>query len=448
MSTEFPVILRTFKAIFFAAVLIAFCNSCDKVEIPSKENAAKNDSAENWVNWNIVFPPNTTADQRNKQLDEIKANLIAIVADTAESRGIGFSLTYKVDTCICDTLLYHLRGDLQLWGTTGSNTTPPPKTDPGASGDLLGSLIADNDEISLPEDSLEYSIDTSMILNISGAVDDRVKMAILDTGIDTALFRQQAISRLLWRNPTTTLNNFLIGGQPTNFADDNRGRHGSAVAALALRQFKGALPRLMVLKVLDRKGKGSIFTVSCALSYAAQNKANLINASLGYYGSKDSVLLHYIKRSQDSAALVVVAAGNRPGLHMKPKLCDPRLLGDDPLSFPNNLFFPACFNGENENMKLITVTGIASDNQPCFYQNFSNEFVDVGLISKYQCCAYQVPFTGGIEGSSFATPIVTGQIGRLMFMIGTNHTKSEFLSGIGAQNLSPAIIRGGLTLRE
>jgi hypothetical protein len=129
----------------------------------------------------------------------------------------------------------------------------------------------------------------------------------MDTGLDTTFFRNR-FQGLLWYPPSNKLNlrNFLFYENHLDYdyyLDDDSHKHGTAVTALAIESIERfyeslhKLPRVMVLKVLNNKREGTTFGLSCGLSYAAQNKATVVNASLGYYGnikSKDSVLMKYI----------------------------------------------------------------------------------------------------------------------------------------------------------
>lgn len=229
------------------------------------------------------------------------------------------------------------------------------------------------------------------------------------------------------------------------FFDDNPGKHGTAVTALALQSiFKTSrlLPRVMVLKVLDAKSQGSSFTVSCALSYAVQNRATLVNASLGYYSKRDvdSVLRKYLLLCQQATPVpvkVLAAAGNLHGPHNSSELCR------TPATLQLNssmLFYPACFNPTIPN--IIAVNTLKDLSNGCFYQNYSNQFVDVGVLSKVNCCRFNVLGTG-YEGSSFATPIVSGMMmGCILNSAGATNPNCLDLISNTATSLQPFTKQG------
>ena len=426
-----PVLVIVGFLTFF--VVLSF-PSCDYNDCPgSKDQASDSTLTANWINWNILFPAGTTSAEREKLIGNIEILIRQTLTDSINARGncLNGGVVFKIHTCICDSLLVLLQGDLDLWGTTGSNTNPPKPPDPGASGGG-GTLVDVNEEISLP-DNLQITVDSTSKERPEGtSIQKKFRLAILDTGIDPSLFFPGTIEQLFWNDPNVGLSNFLIGANPHDYKDDNLGRHGSAVTALALRQFRRDLPGLMILKVLDRNGKGSAFTLSCALSYTAQNKAQLVNASLGYFGKSDPILNHYVNRNVEKGNYLIAAAGNVPGNHNQNELCsnsqNPEgLLGND------KLFFPACYMTQPQ--RLISVTGLKYLSLSCYYQNYSKTYVHLGFINTQNCCTYDVAFLRAIEGSSFATPIVAGRIGN--FMIGdpgSQYGLFEIYTGINVQS--------------
>jgi hypothetical protein len=182
---------------------------------------------------------------------------------------------------------------------------PPPPTKPpiGPSGDYA---INDNLNIETPEADSIYHSNTFNPLNkvkIPGLSDttkpNNQILAVIDTGIDTTVF-DPSIRNLLWTDPGgTTLFNFLKPDGIDHLSDSNSVKHGTSVTTLAMKEITGeSKPRIMELKAFDKKGKGTIYSVSCALSYAIKNHVTLINTSWGYYDTAvDSVLLYYIKRA-------------------------------------------------------------------------------------------------------------------------------------------------------
>jgi hypothetical protein len=345
-----------------------------------------------------------------------------------------------------------LTADLQIDTAGGSVTTPPPAKDPPIvpqSGSIA--YIDDNDPIDDPAPN-STSVTTKIFkLRGTSSQEERI-LAVIDTGIDTTLFSNN-IQQLFWASPSTTKNNFLIGAPVQDFSDKSVIRHGTSVTAIALNAVTaGPLPRIMALKALGNN-EGSVFTVSCAMNYAIIHRAMIINLSLGYYGKPDTILASYIRKAGRSQILVVAAAGNDiVSEHNGENVCQ------DQLSFENMLtdahsFYPACWSSEFGN--LISVTGLSNLNMPCFYQNYSRDYVTLGLMNTNNpstnssniekgCCSYKPVFLNGfIEGTSFATPVVSGKIGSFILRNGKKPTIDEYLFGIGTQRIpgmmSPAV---------
>ena len=144
----------------------------------------------------------------------------------------------------------------------------------------------------------------------------------------------------------------------------------------------------MILRALDSSNTGSIYSVSCALSYAIQKNVTLINLSLGYYGDVDSILHHYIALCANPAhpIRVFAAAGNTPGDHNS-ALCNHN--SHNQLS-DSMKFYPACFSKEFDN--ITSVTQISKADSSCFYQNFSDEYITLGIYDSIYCCETPVDF--------------------------------------------------------
>jgi Subtilase family len=181
------------------------------------------------------------------------------------------------------------------------------------------------------------------------------------------------------------------------------------------------LPKIMSIRAFDKDEKGSIYTVSCALSYAIQHKADYINASWGYFGAQDPVLRRYIKIADRASIRVIAAAGNSPVIHQTKNICDKNIndLNDlERLESKDSLFYPACFASTVDNVVSVTQVSPKAPNSfpnvvPCYYQNFSSRYITVGAFDKNLtnnvCCTFSIPFLSpSVEGSSFATPAATG----------------------------------------
>jgi hypothetical protein len=376
----------------------------------------------NWVDWNVSMQNGISGQGSGEE-----AALESMINAYVSAYNVAHSTTYRPEFfpsyCPCDSTLFNFKVTLYLGSGQSSGTPPPPPPPPGGSGGLVD-VLSQNHSFEVDSPRNDYKHDTTPVVLPTRVIDTSKTLAIMDTGLDPAYFKPGiTISNLIWAAPpgitSTTMRNFTPGhlGMP-DFFDDNDDKHGTAVAALALDAIlqKDALhiPRLMILKVLDKNKVGSSFSVSCAMSYAIQNRASIINASLGYYsfgGQIDSVLRKYILRAANATPtpiLFVAAAGNAHVFHFPSQFCN--VPGINHLDSPSLLFFPACFSNSISN--VISVTTVTNDlTSSCHYQNYSKDFVTIGVRNEGGCCVFPVPFLrAGYEGSSFATPIVSGSL--------------------------------------
>jgi hypothetical protein len=378
------------------------------------------------LDWNVLFLQGTDSATRQLAIQIIEDSITQYINHYNQNHTTNFQVVQQFVFCPCDTLLYNISA-VPLGGTGQGSNPPPPSggIKPGGSGD--GTAYVSNNE-SFTMDTLISSLDTAtkllFHLNSFTANTSQLTLAIMDSGLDTAYFDHSLLPLIWIPQQSRVINNFLWyrNNKPLYYAfDDDTLKHGTAVTALSLQAVQGTgtgatvQPRLMVLKVLDNRRIGSTFSVSCALSYAAQQHATLINASLGYYstGAVDSILRYYVDTCAKAGVgiPVVAAAGNLPGAHNPALLCTPapstNALG------PKRLFFPACFTRDLPN--VISVTGLVDRWDACEYQNYSNSLVSVGVYNhvspQASCCQYNLAFLSmGYEGTSFAAPVVSGKM--------------------------------------
>jgi hypothetical protein len=390
-----------------------------------------NDSSQKWIDWNVLFNSKSTFAERTNYMEGVKKYIIQYIAD--ENIRLNKSIPVEVNYvfCPCDSLLYNLSANTSLSASGTAATTPPKPPGTGGSGDIVDFLKLNQsfNKDYLPvskykEKSQKYIENVPSKMN---ATYSKV-LAIMDTGLDSTLFANH-FQDLLWTDPTgqPTLRNFQFFNNLQKldyYYDDDKQKHGSAVTSLALEVLRkydssNTVPRVMVLKVLDSNQKGTTFTVSCALSYAFQKKATLINASLGYYskGPIDSVLQHYVDlcKTGDAEGLPIVAAAGNIRVTPAWPFCK-TLVGIQNALTKTNLFFPGSFSKEFSN--VICVTSLQSVHEPCFYQNYSSLLVTMGVLSNISnsslCCSFPISFYKKnaviYEGASFATPVVSGRI--------------------------------------
>lgn len=134
-----------------------------------------------------------------------------------------------------------------------------------------------------------------------------VKVAVLDTGIDT---------------DHRDLTNALIDSQDfTGEGIEDQNGHGTHCAGIiaAYSDHKGLIgiapkAKLLIGKVLDRDGKGELENIVQGINWAVEKKANIISISFG--GNYSSNELHKaIHHALAEGVFVICAAGNQGSLY-------------------------------------------------------------------------------------------------------------------------------------
>lgn len=278
-------------------------------------------------------------------------------------------------------------------------------------------------------------------------------IAITDTGIRPGSWYSGFLNSF-WVNPDERFGkdsdrNGLIGDlSGWNFINNSANLydsigHGTRVTSLIHEQLTGSdwaqkNVRFMFLKTFNRNGKGVLFDNLCALSYARQKGAKIVNASWGYYNQSQSKLLGYfIKELSSSGILVVAAAGNADST------ADAQAQNSWNVAPPNlrnsalNPFWPANFSGSYSNVIAVTTLnaeqngGLRNRNVPsnrligvCENQNYSTSYVNIGVLnnqsnpagSAFTFCSIPDILKPGksTSGSSYAAPVVTGKLAAYM----------------------------------
>ena len=123
-----------------------------------------------------------------------------------------------------------------------------------------------------------------------------MKIAILDSGIFPHVdLREQIIYG----------KNFTTEGNSQN-VDDNFG-HGTHVAGIIHSIIPEA--QLLIVKVLDRYGKGNIEDVTEGIYYAIEKNVDIINISISFE-DEDKEMEEAIQLAKDKNIPVICAAGN------------------------------------------------------------------------------------------------------------------------------------------
>ena len=144
-----------------------------------------------------------------------------------------------------------------------------------------------------------------------GVNDNRIIIAILDSGFDFDHPSLPEYSNFrLWTPPVGSC--YELGYDFVNnssFAADDHG-HGTQVAGVILDALEPyyAPVSLMPLKISDENGAISLWDMFCAMNFAVENGANIINISAGWYGAPNLVIQKLIHDNPD--VLFICSAGN------------------------------------------------------------------------------------------------------------------------------------------
>jgi hypothetical protein len=299
---------------------------------------------------------------------------------------------------------------------TASAGLPPAGIKPNLSGggdDIA--FYSYNFVIDLPEPSCECDEDIKYPNQPTVLPGPGITIGILDTGIAPYL-------KNLYTKPVTTC---LPGGENGwNFVDDNNNteddyarKHGSAVAGFIITEankYKKQPISILPVKVHNKFGKSDLFSILCAIAYAANSGCKIINASFGFYSpataQPPALLSAFVKKHiADNNIILVAAAGN---VNIDETAAGTPM--DAIRDLEINPFYPACLAKDFDN--VIAVTTIArQDGKVSPSQNFSKKIVDLGVdcdVIAENDYRFEDPLGRGILiiGSSYATPVITGII--------------------------------------
>lgn len=156
-----------------------------------------------------------------------------------------------------------------------------------------------------------------------------ITIAMLDTGVDYTYGTGGNRTLPIWRNPLDPVIDGKDGANdPFCIVDDvigydfvnddnnpmddhSHGTHLSGIIADELKTHASGINyRILPVKIMDENGVGTSFHAACGVVYAALKKADLINASWGYYGTTDNLLRAAFEFAQSRQVMTVNSTGN------------------------------------------------------------------------------------------------------------------------------------------
>ena len=137
-------------------------------------------------------------------------------------------------------------------------------------------------------------------------VDSKVKVAVIDTGIDITsnFYKNNSANNRI----TDSGHNFSTSGGNHTAADDNG--HGSIISGIIYNNTDDNV-QISSYKALNSEGYGDDFYISMCINLAIEEQANVINLSLG--GTVDEAeeyMLEAVENAISNNVCVVVASGN------------------------------------------------------------------------------------------------------------------------------------------
>jgi subtilisin family serine protease len=274
-----------------------------------------------------------------------------------------------------------------------------------------GALVQINTNTKIPEGSFSATGNKQLALPIPttiGCTLDReytmpnsaigagqARVAILDTGMDC----NEAGSPVVFANPL--LSRFVDAKDSKSYVEypnarDKMSGHGTAVASIIVKAFMNAGKtncRIIPIKVLEREGIGTLFTLINGIDYAIQLNVDIINISIVSpdntgYKSKTPIQLA-LEIAQTKEILVVSAAGN----------------DTKDIDASANYVFPACATNEGQ---LVVSAAKCSEGVAAF-ANYGKSNVDIFApgVNVWVQKLFSTEWWLG-DGTSFSAPMAAG----------------------------------------
>lgn len=261
----------------------------------------------------------------------------------------------------------------------------------------------------------------------------KAKVAIVDTGVDdthpylmnTFLNESNAVDNCIVASEYG-YDFFNANGIPTDIDG-----HGTKINGVISRDFDNTVQLELLNLKFHEKGEGKVFDAICAIYYAVNNGAQVLNLSWGFEASEfPSILYKALKYAADNDVLVITTAGNTSK-------------DNDKINK-----FPANFNLDN----LIVVTAYEYKQSTgaiklANYASYGQETVDIAAYGFVE----SLKLGGGLEvaaGTSLAAPAVVNTaatIKGLYPILTAMDIKDCILSSAQAvQNLSDKVLTGGI----
>ena len=209
-----------------------------------------------------------------------------------------------------------------------------------------------------------------------------VKVAVIDTGIDTA---HPAFTGSL--APSTEWKDFVDNDtNPMEVSGGNGYGHGTGVAGIILQVAPKAT--ILPIRVLNQNGAGDSDDVIAAIDWAVQKGAKVINLSLGT-NEPVAALKTMVSYANQMGIFVITSAGNA---------------GTTSMTFP-----AADAQNAPYSDKLFSVGSVNSSGSRSSFSNYGSA-LKFSAPGEQIYSAYPASQSAHMTGTSFAAPIIAGVV--------------------------------------
>ena len=264
-----------------------------------------------------------------------------------------------------------------------------------------------------------------------------VKVAIIDSGsnVESELhdYTHPKLTNVTWKNK----------GEPLNGRDDDENcnvddlegydfltqshkvidtlvGHGTHIAGIIADGYPEHIKlEIMNLKVFTQdevdeqiESRGGVFDLICAIHYAVNHGADVINLSLGYEDRRPSPALHYALKRAEAAGIVVVASSGNNGRDLNKSFYQHPDSTRWPVSFKKDIVLMDTTFEAVSNMLVIGGLDNEEEDIDTRYSNYGNEFVDAVARGTFESTHLGDSYLT-LEGTSMST----GEVSRMVSLI-------------------------------
>lgn len=201
-----------------------------------------------------------------------------------------------------------------------------------------------------------------------------VTVAVIDAGLDGRIVNGNFVpnhaifQNRLWQNAAGHIGYDFVDNDPFPIDNNGHGTHVSGIIARQMQRFNANSVKLMILRVMDSTGRGTVWNLCKALDFAIANNANIVNMSLNYNGHETSFL------GRDAIEQIIKQAGVRTGNRM----LFVSTAGNDGLNIERinrrARILPANFDMDN---LIVATTETCQGNGLADFANFGRNNVDI-----------------------------------------------------------------------